>query len=56
MNSEMIELIANLLPVAVNITKQVLSVAQDAKDNGFEIPRLDEIESLNDQLKKLKDL
>ena len=56
MNEETIKLIANLLPVAIDMTKKLLTMAQAAKDGGFEIPGLDEIEALNDQLENLKDL
>ena len=56
MDKNTVALISDLLPIAIDLTRKLVDMAQAAKDNGLEIPGLDDIEALNSQLKELKDL
>ena len=53
---EALVLITKLLPVAIDLTTRIVDYAQQAKDDGIEIPDIPELKLLNDKLKQLKDL
>ena len=56
MGKETIMLIANLIPVALDLTSRLIDFAEAAKGEGYDIPTMPELKALNEKLKALPDL
>lgn len=53
---EQAEAIVAMLPVAVNLTTQIVGLARTLGEDGVDIPGIDELKKLNRELRALEDL
>ena len=56
MDKAAVQTLISLIPIAIDLTTKLLSFAEAAKKDGYDVPTIDELRALNDKLKELPDL
>jgi len=51
-----IEAVVSVLPIAVDLVGKLIGLAQAAKNEGYDVPSIPELEEINQQLRNLDDL
>jgi len=51
-----IEAVVSVLPIAVDLVGKLIGLAQAAKNEGYDVPSIPELEEINSRLRDLEDL
>lgn len=55
-SSNTINAITQLIPLLTMVTKNIVDVAKNLRNDGYDIPSVEELEELNNQIRNLKKL
>ena len=56
MDKKTVEAALTMLPVAIDLVTRLITFAEAAKNDGYDVPSIEELKGLNDKLKELPDL
>jgi len=56
MDIKMIEAFLRLIPLLIEIGKEVTDMVERLRDEGYDVPSIDELKELNERLRRLPDV